>query len=352
MTAVPTLTAAQQHEFDVAFEAIRADFAAQHLASRTAMGCDVPPHLYEELFSWLDAFFQLVDEVTAWELAAEQADVPALDNPTQLSRFQALVSVPLTIDAERALLRASERLQADRVLALAAIIGRRSTELHNDLAAELARTCDVEATWALLDWLGTDTDVLVSLVAARQRSAQARDDANRVQDDDATRWLVKRGFAATAPFDVSIRMQDVPVTHPKHRHLREQVSVLTIDISTRRMRGPDLDRSWSLKLLGASGAAIHGFLPSRWSGNFWQVQRNAGEMVAVFEEPSSNVVRKGVAHTIRATLETLPTVINEIEALTGRSFHRDSAAISASLGDKSNPALVVAVRAWLSADDS
>lgn len=344
---LPSLTPAQHDELQVARDAIQRDFAAQHRATCNALLNATPAQLHAALRPWHDALVALSDEVVAWQLAAEQADVPELSKPTELPHFQALAAIPLSTDAERALLGACTQLGELRVLALAALIARHSAAVRSELEAELARTCDDQATWVLLDWLDADDGVLGALAASRQRAAQARDDARRVQADDATHWLVQRGFEHTAPFNVSVRMQDVAPNHPKQRHLREQVSALEITISTRRVRGPDLDVSWALALRGGSGASIHGFTPSRWSGNFWQVQRNTGALSASFTEPGPNAGRQPRTHMIVATLESLPTVIDEIEKLTERSFHRDSATVSASIGEQRSTALEAAVRAWL-----
>jgi hypothetical protein len=331
---LPTLTPAQQDELQVARDAIQRDFAAQHRATCNALLSATPTQLHAALRPWYEALVALSDEVVAWQLAAEQADVPELSRPTELPHFQALAAIPLDTDAERALLGACAQLGELRVLALAALI-------------ELARTCDDQATWVLLDWLDADDGVLGTLAASRQRAAQTRDDATRVQADDATQWLVQRGFEHTAPFNVSIRMQDLPPNHPKQRHLREQVSALEITISTRSVRSPDLDVSWALALRGGSGATLHGFTPSRWSGNFWQVQRDTGALSANFTEPGPSAGRKPRTHTILATLESLPTVIDEIETFTERSFHRDSATVSASIGEQRSTELEAGVRAWL-----
>lgn len=347
----PSLTRVQQGELQVARDAIRDELAVQHRATRTALLNDAPAQLHETLEAWLDAYVALFNEDMAWSVAAEQADVPDLTNPTELPQFEALVAVPLSPAAERVLLTSSERLGEGRVLALAALIARPSPGLRAELETELARIREAEATWRLLDWLGADVQggMLTTLAVARHRATQSSERALRARDDDAVRWLLARGVAHTEPFAVSIRMQDVPPTHPKKSHLREQTSFLEIQITTQRVRGPELDPSWSLALRGASGESRHGFAPSRWIGNLWQVQRDSGEVGAVFTEPSPSPVRKARTQSICATLESLPKTIDEIEALTGRTFHRESAMVTAHIGEQRSAALEEAARAWLAA---
>lgn len=56
--------------------------------------------------------------------------------------------------------------------------------------------------------------------------------------------------------------------------------------------------------------------------------------------------RREPVHRLTARA-VLPKNIDEIEALTGRSFHSESATITASLGEERSTTLEGAARAWL-----
>ena len=117
--SIPDLTPTQHDELRIAYEAIRLEFAPLHRAARKALLCEAPAQVLEPLSAWLDGFFELADEVSAWSLASQQTDVPELENPVLLARFQALLSVPLEEAARRTLTLSSERLGERRLLALA-----------------------------------------------------------------------------------------------------------------------------------------------------------------------------------------------------------------------------------------
>jgi hypothetical protein len=343
-----SLTPGQQDELRVAHDNLRRDFASQHRATRTAVLREAPPALQAGLGAWLEALAGLVDEVNAWSLAAEQASVPELATPVDLASFEALVATPLEADAGRALLGAIDRLGDARTLALAALLHGHSHPLRTELRAELSRTAGDPATWRLVDWFAGagHHELLADVVEARHRATQARDEA-RALPSDATRWLAARGHAVSEPFAVSIRMEDVPQNHPKHRHLREQTSHLDVRITTEAVRGPSLDVGWSLVLRGARGEARHGFSPSSWSGEVRQLQAGVGEAPCTLTEPSPSLARKPRTHTFATTLESLPAAIDEIERVTGRSFHRERAPITAHVGAQRAPAIEEATRAWL-----
>lgn len=355
---LPLLTTAEQDELNGALRAVQQDFARVHRRTRAALFEATPEELHEALGAWLDVFFVLADEVTAWSVAAEQAGIPALSTPTELPRFAALAAHALAPDAARALLAASDELEEARVLALAVLIAAHPQALADALMAELARTRDVQATWVLLDWFDADAHVLAELASHRRRMQHAveearegrgGDRARHARQDDATRWLVQRGFEPTEPFQVRIRMQDVPPRHPRQSHLREQVSTLEVAISTKHARGPTLDPSWTIILRGSPAEPLHGFTPSRWEGSFGRVQSESGEVQAEFVEPSASPVRKPRRHSLALTLESIPRVIDALEVLTGRSFHRECATITASIGEQRAARLEEVTRAWLAA---
>jgi hypothetical protein len=349
--SIPDLTPTQREELRIAFEAMRLEFAPQHRATGKALLSDVAPDDQQALGAWLEALFELADEVAAWSLAAQQTDVPELGHPTSLPRLQTLAALPLAARVQHTVLNSSERLGDARVLALAVFIAKQQSEgleTASELARELTRTQEVEATWALLDWFtGAHEGVLQALAERRNSAQHARLEAQRTQDDDATRWLAQRGFTLNEPFAVSIRMQDLPASHPKQRHLREQVSSLDLRITTMRVRGPELDESWALVLRAGSGEPKFNFTPCLWSGELRQPASLRGEVRGVFTEAAATRVHPGRRHDLSATLETLPQAIDAIEALTARSFHCETAVITAHSGARRMAKLEEATRSWL-----
>ncbi len=349
------LSSEQQGELRQAFDAIQREFAPIHRATRKALLVDRAPQTQELLGAWLDGFFELSDEVAAWSLASQQTDVPELDNPLVLRRFQTLVSLPLDAQASQWLIASSGQFGEHRVLALAVLIAleqRGGLASSAELAAELTRTKDVEATWALLDWFSAEahTGVLQAVAEQCSTARRARLDAQRAQEDDATCWLRQRGFSANEAFAVSIRLQDLPASHPKLRHLREQISSLDLRITSARVRGPDLDESWALVLRGGRGEPKHDFAPCAWSGDLRQLASKTGEVRGTFAEASPTPIRKGRSQVIAATLESIPEAIDAIEALAGRSFRRETASITAHIGARHVVELEEAARAWLMKD--
>ena len=348
---IPDLTPTQRDELRIAHDAIRREFAAQRRATRDAMLSDTAAEDQQTVGAWLDALFDLADEIAAWSLASQQTDVPELLNPTSLSLFQALTEIPLGAREQRTLLSSSERLGDVRVIALAAFVARQlreGLESASELEAELMRTREVEATWVLLDWFADERGGVLRDVAERRLAAEhARLEAQRTQDDEATRWLARRGFTLKEPFAVSVRLQDLPAAHPKLRHLREQVSSIDLRITNVRVRGPELDESWRLVLRGGAGQPKFNFTPCLWSGELRQPASSSGEVRGIFTEAAPTRIHPGRRHEFTATLESISQAIDAIEKLTERSFHREEAVITAHSGARRVAKLEEATRSWL-----
>lgn len=340
------LTPPQREALDAALREIQGGARPGHRATRQALLASLPERHRDRLGAWFEAFVVSSDELAAWETCEEQGDGPALSTPSLLEGFRALAAFPLSLDEARAILGASDSLgEEGRVLALASVLSH--AELETELTAELARTADRAVTWRLLDWF-PGHPVLAAL-GARRDAVLAK---QRAPESDATRWLLRRGFLPAAHFRVAVTMTDVPSSHPQASHLREQRSSLELTI-TNVLRGP-FDSVWTLVLRGGRGEAKHGFSPSLWSGDLRQPGDAESEVQGTFEQASDSPVRRGRRETLSANLESIGDAIDAIERLTGRSFHRDVASISASArwgpndAQERAPALEAAVRAWLS----
>ncbi|MEZ4443912.1 MAG: hypothetical protein R3B72_32865 [Polyangiaceae bacterium] len=136
-------------------------------------------------------------------------------------------------------------------------------------------------------------------------------------------------------------------THRRASHLREQTSHLGIEIAHTPTRTPELDVAWAVRLHAGSGEPKHSFIAARWSGEIRATMVDLEEVVGAFREARDSPIRKGRVVELRGTLDSLPRLVGEIEALTERSFHVSEATIIASVGDALDRALAERVRSWL-----
>lgn len=102
-----------------------------------------------------------------------------------------------------------------------------------------------------------------------------------------------------------------------------------------------------MRLRPGQGEPLHGVTPARWEGELRATMLDRGEVSGVFRDIPESSMRKGKSVVLRGTLESLPKVLRDVEALVGRSFHVADVLILAVVGDRSDPALAERVRAWM-----
>lgn len=300
-----------------------------------------------ELTAYVDVLLAAEAAWSGLELAIDRDVVPTGLDPLALPAVERLLARQPAVDTDR-LLALVKSTNGPRRALLAGYLAVHAPLAAVSALADVLQEHAEDPSLEVLLGLPLPTErraVLACIEGARARRAAQVESGARLATA-ATAWRDAWGLPA-APFRITIQCADVPPSHRKASHLREQTSRLVIVIGHVPVQGPALDEAWSIRLRSATGEAKHGFSPSRWEGELRATMLDFGEVTGIFRERTDSPIKKGKAVEIRGTIDDIPRLVGEIEKLTQRSFNRAEANVIAVLGDAADSALADRVRDWL-----